>query len=116
MSTFDFTDMTNYQNSLNESISQIQVDSEDMIDDDIDAKNQELLEKQMRQKQQLNEIDEKNKLILTRARMLQLSQEKNSYKKKIIYSLIAIILLILILTLSTYVYFSRKKGGSNSSL
>ncbi len=70
----------------------------------------------MRQKQQLNEIDEKNKLILTRARMLQLSQEKNSYKKKIIYSLIAIILLILILTLSTYVYFSRKKGGSNSSL
>ncbi len=116
MSTFDFTDMTNYQNSLNESISQIQVDSEDMIDDDIDAKNQELLEKQMRQKQQLNEIDEKNKLILTRARMLQLSQEKNSYKKKIIYSLIAIILLILILTLSTYIYFSRKKGGSNSSL
>ncbi len=116
MSTFDFTDMTNYQNSLNESISQIQVDSEDMIDDDIDAKNQELLEKQMRQKQQLNEIDEKNKLILTRERMLQLSQEENSYKKKIIYSLIAIILLILILTLSTYVYFSRKKGGSNSSL
>lgn len=108
MSSFSITDLNNYQSSLEDTISSIQIDSD--FSGDIDAKNAELIEKQMRQKQQLNEIDEKNKLILTRSRMLQLSQEKNMYKKKIIYSLTAIIFLILIITLSTYVYFSKKKS------
>lgn len=109
-SAFSITDLNNYTESLQDAVSNIQIESE--FSGDIDAKNQELIEKQMRQKQQLNEIEEKNKLILTRSRMLQLSQEKNIYKKKIIYSLIAIIFLILIITLSTYVYFSKKKGGN----
>ena len=107
-SSFSITDLNNYQSSLEDTLSSIQIDSD--FSGDIDAKNVELIEKQMRQKQQLNEIDEKNKLILTRSRMLQLSQEKNIYKKKIIYSLTAIIFLILIITLSTYVYFSKKKS------
>ncbi len=107
-SSFSITDLNNYQSSLEDTLSSIQIDSD--FSGDIDAKNAELIEKQMRQKQQLNEIDEKNKLILTRSRMLQLSQEKNIYKKKIIYSLTAIIFLILIITLSTYVYFSKKKS------
>lgn len=107
-SSFGMSDLNNYQDSLELTITSTQIDSD--FSGDIDAKNAELIEKQMRQKQQLNEIDEKNKLILTRSRMLQLSQEKNIYKKKIIYSLTAIIFLILIITLSTYVYFSKKKS------
>ncbi len=106
-SSFTESDLADYQESLQDAVSNIQINS--TFSDDIDAKNQELIEKQMRQKQQLEEIEEKNKLILTRSRMLQLSQEKNIYKKKIIYSLIAIIFLILIITLSTYVYYSKKK-------
>ncbi len=109
-SAFNITDLNNYTENLQDAVSNMQIESE--FSGDIDAKNQELIEKQMRQKQQLNEIEEKNKLILTRSRMLQLSQEKNIYKKKIIYSLISIIFLILIITLSTYVYFSKKKGGN----
>ena len=112
MSSFSETDLANYQESLQDAISNIQIESS--FSDDIDAKNQQLIEKQIRQKQQMQEIEEKNKLILTRSRMLQLSQEKNIYKKKIIYSLIAIIFLILIITLSTYVYFSKKKLAINN--
>ncbi len=108
-SSFTESDLADYQESLQDAVSNIQINS--TFSDDIDAKNQELIEKQMRQKQQMNEIEEKNKLILTRSRMLQLSQEKNIYKKKIIYTLIAIIFLILIITLSTYVYFSKKKSA-----
>ena len=106
-SSFSDTELAKYQESLQQAVSNIQINS--TFSDDIDAKNQQLIEKQIRQKQQLQEIEEKNKLILTRSRMLQLSQEKNIYKKKMIYSLIAIIFLILIITLSTYVYYSKKK-------
>ncbi len=48
-----------------------------------------------KQKQQENEISEKEKLILTRNRMLQIEYDKNLYKKRIIYSLIAFILFLI---------------------
>jgi hypothetical protein len=102
-------DLTNYEQSLQNSLSQMQISSSGTITNDIDAKNIELLEKQSRQQEQIQEIDEKTKLILTRSRMLQLSQEKNMYKKKIIYTLLSILLFLFIVTLSTYVFFSKKK-------
>ena len=77
---------------------------------DINSKNQAILDRQVRQAEQLNEISEKEKLILTRSRMLQISQDRNAYKKKIIYSLIALILLIFIGTIMIYVLFRRKSG------
>jgi hypothetical protein len=80
--------------------------------DDIQSKNNELMEKQEIQINQLKEIQDKEKLLLTRSRMLQISQDRNAYKKKIIYSLIALIFLIFIITLVMYVYFSRKMKGS----
>ena len=75
---------------------------------DVQSKNLVLLEKQERQEQQLREIEEKEKLILTRSRMLQITHDRNAYKKKIIYVLIAIILLILILTIVAYVFLQKK--------
>jgi hypothetical protein len=75
---------------------------------ELEIKNQDLLKKKQIQINQMKEIQDKEKLLLTRSRMLQISQDRNSYKKKIIYSLIALIFIIFILTLVMYVFFVRK--------
>ena len=59
--------------------------------------------------QQGQEIDNKMKLIDTRNRMLQLSMERNLYKKKVIYTLFSCIIAVLILMLLVYSYFNKKK-------
>ena len=76
-------------------------------------KNDQLYQKQQIQLNQLKEIEDKEKLLLTRSRMLQISQDRNAYKKKVIYSLIAVIFAIFIFTLVMYVLFIRKMGISN---
>lgn len=75
---------------------------------ELDNKNRELLEKQQIQINQLKEIEDKEKLLLTRSRMLQISQDRNSYKKKIIYSLLAVIFGIFLFTIAMYVLFISK--------
>ena len=77
---------------------------------ELSDKNDELYKKQQIQLNQLKEIEDKEKLLLTRSRMLQISQDRNAYKKKIIYSLIALIFAIFIFTLVMYVLFIRKMG------
>ena len=86
------------------------IDLQTSFESNLSTKNEELLRKQQIQINQLKEIEDKEKLLLTRSRMLQISQDRNSYKKKIIYSLIAVIFLIFILTLVMYVLYSRKIG------
>jgi len=81
----------------------------------IGSKNSLIREKQERQIEQIKEIEDKEKLILTRSRMLQISQDRNSYKKKVIYSLIALILFIFIGTIMTYVLFIRKAGMAKTN-
>ena len=71
-------------------------------------KNQLLMEKNNINLEQEKAIQDKQKLLLTRARMLQLSRDKNAYKLKIIYTLIAIILVIFTIVLGVY-SFSKKK-------
>ena len=83
---------------------------------DISLKNNSIRDKQERQIEQLKEIEDKEKLILTRSRMLQISQDRNSYKKKIIYTLIALILFIFIATIMTYVFFMRKSSMSKPNI
>jgi hypothetical protein len=73
----------------------------------IDVKNNTLLQKQQIQDSQMKEIENKEKLLLTRARMLQISQDRNSYKTKIIYTLLAILIVIFIINLFIW---SLKKG------
>jgi hypothetical protein len=75
---------------------------------ELESKNQDLVHKQQIQLNQMKEIEDKEKLLLTRSRMLQISQDRNSYKKKIIYSLIAAIFIIFIFTLAMYVFYVRK--------
>jgi len=55
------------------------------------------------------DFDETLNLIATRDRMLQLSQERNIYKKKIIYLLFSIIIAILIITILLFTIYNKKK-------
>jgi len=77
--------------------------------DEIDMKNNELVKKYLIQIEQLKEIEDKEKLLLTRSRMLQISQDRNAYKKKIIYSLLTVVFAIFIVALVLYVLFAKKK-------
>jgi predicted PurR-regulated permease PerM len=89
------------------------IDSQNAVINDLDNKNNQLLKKQNVQINQLKEIEDKEKLLLTRSRMLQIAQDRNSYKKKIIYTLIATIFLIFIITIALYIFLIRKKSNIN---
>ena len=103
VSNYGIDQINSYYNLIDQNIN-----LQNMSIQDLESKNQELLKKKMIQENQLIEIQDKEKLLLTRSRMLQISQDRNSYKKKIIYTLIALIFLIFIFTLALYVYFTRK--------
>ena len=77
-------------------------------------KNQNLIDKNEINLEKKKIIVDKNRLFLTRSRMLQVSRDKNSYKLKIIYTLLALILLIFTASLGVYILF-RKKGGKGNS-
>ncbi len=68
--------------------------------------NTELTNKQL---QQSFEIQEKEKLLETRNRMLQLSYEENMFKKKILYCLLAILLLFVVLGVVGMLKVKNKK-------
>jgi len=101
--------ITTYYNSNNNSFTS-QLPSNN---NNINKKNNELLLKETRQNEQLLTINEKEKLLYTRSRMLQIAQERNVYKKKIIYTLIFVILAILILTCVLYVMKKKRLPKMN---
>ena len=70
--------------------------------------NSQLIQKRKRNNIQLNAIDEKNNLIITRARMLQIAEENNIYKQKILFTIVALIFTFIILMIFIYSYFSKK--------
>jgi hypothetical protein len=57
-----------------------------------------------------DDIKNKMALLATRDRMLQLSQERNVYKKKIIYVLFAIIIALLVIILAAYTMLKKSKS------
>lgn len=73
----------------------------------IQNKDEELRNKIERSTLQQREIEYKRKLIATRNRMLELSQEKNIYKTKVIYTLLAVVIAIIIAILASYVYYKK---------
>jgi hemin uptake protein HemP len=79
----------------------------------VQGKNAILLEKDGIYNNQLKEIESKEKLLLTRSRMLQIAQDRNSYKTKVLYTLMAILVVILIINL--IIWAMRGKRGGNSS-
>jgi len=97
----------NYINAI-----EAQLQSQNMYTASINNKNTIIQNKQDIELNQFKEIEDKEKLLLTRSRMLQVAQERNSYKKKIIYTLLAIIFGLFILILFIYVLFTRKINGA----
>ena len=75
---------------------------------ELNFKNKELQNTKNMESDQIKEIEAKEKLFLTRERTLQIIKERNAYKRKVIYSLIALIFVIVILIIIFYIYYNRK--------
>lgn len=56
-------------------------------------------------------LEEKRAILLTRNRMLQLSQDRNYYKQKIVYTLLALIMACCVIVLIGYTAF----GGTRNN-
>lgn len=74
---------------------------------EIQIKQKQLEKKKILELNQAKEIQEKEEVLLTRSRMLQINQDRSSYRKKIIYSLLAIIFVIFIITIMIYIFFFK---------
>lgn len=73
-----------------------------MQDEDIRLRQQALKNKNMQIMGQEKEIQKKMELLETRNKQLQLSIDRNIFKKKVIYTLLSIIIAILVLLLIGY--------------
>ena len=113
MSTPVVTDLNNQSNDnanvLTTEITTTNTESTNLVQN----KNSILIEKDGIYHNQLKEIENKEKLLLTRSRMLQIAQDRNSYKTKVLYTLMAILVVILIINL--IIWAMRGKRGGNSS-
>jgi len=74
----------------------------------IEKKSDTLEEKQKQVYGQTKEIEDKMRLLETRDKMLQLSIDRNLYKKKVIYSLFSVILAFVIIMICFYAFFNKK--------
>jgi VIT1/CCC1 family predicted Fe2+/Mn2+ transporter len=112
----DNGDVTNnvndYGDNANDTTSTILNDMSDILSQQnsmLQQQNEQLEDKRLRNEIQLNAIEAKKNVINTRARMLQIAQENNVYKQKIIYTLIAFIFAVFIAILVMYVFYSKNK-------
>lgn len=78
-----------------------------MQDNMVQEQDKEIKERTERIRDQLKEMEYKKKLVATRNRQLELSQEKNVYKLKIIYIIVAIIILLICLLLAGYIIYKK---------
>jgi len=74
----------------------------------IEKKADDLEEKQKQVYGQTKEIEDKMRLLETRNKMLELSINRNLYKKKVIYSLFSVILAFVIIMICFYAFFNKK--------
>jgi hypothetical protein len=61
---------------------------------------------------QQNENEEKKKILDTRNRMLQISREKNLYKRKMIYTLLSVILILILILFVLYISFQTSPAAA----
>lgn len=89
-------------NSLKESHQEIETQQSEL-----NNLREEIKNKELRAKQQEYTIKNKETLINTRNRMLQISQEKNVYRKKVIYTLLALIVFVILIILISLTFFKK---------
>lgn len=75
--------------------------------DDIIKYNEELNDKQKLQKDKINLIQEKELSLEKTNALFKSSNDRNNFKKKIIYTFVALIFFVFILSISTYIYLLR---------
>ena len=85
---------------------------------DIDKMNGLIDEKRQRLIRQEAEIAQKKKIILTRNRMLNISEANNRYNQKLIYTFVSIVFGLFIIMLVLYTYnnknYMKKSKAANS--
>lgn len=91
---------------LEEQIKNLQLSST-KLQSSLSSDTVELQSAQDQLKNQMDLLEKKRRLLLTRNRMLQLSQDRNIYKQKVIYTLLAIIIACFIIILVGYVSFKK---------
>ena len=98
--------LSNDINNINDHLVETQYEIQKK-QNEIQKKANIISEKQKQVYGQTQEIDDKIQLFETRNKMLQLSIDRNIYKKKVIYSLLAIIIALIVGMLFFYSYFSK---------
>jgi predicted nucleic acid-binding Zn-ribbon protein len=99
-------------NEINKSLQDAQVRTANDIQDtnkNIQNYKQTLQNNNLLFNKYSDDIKNNVQLVATRDRMLQLSQERNVYKKKIIYVLLSIIIALIIAVIYSYNVFSKPK-------
>lgn len=75
--------------------------------EDLIKYNQGLIDKQQVQKDKIELIKQKEENLNKVSASLKSSNDRNNFKRKVIYTLVALIFFLFILSLSTYIYFVR---------
>ncbi len=82
------------------------IESFSTLQDTIDYNN-ELSEKQKVQKDNIQKVQDKEQLLEKTDALLKTSIERNNFKRKLIYSLVAVIFLLFVLSIGFYVHYVR---------
>ena len=103
--------LTTSTNALNNSFTSIQssVNSDNLSLTEIDQKNNVIEQKEKIQVELLYALENKEKILLTRSRMLQIAQDRNSYKLQSIYASFAIMIVLIIIILIIFIIIRKKK-------
>ena len=94
------SDLTNQINNINVATKSLQSNTLN--------RNQDISNSLSQLNTQKDLLEKKRNILLTRNRMLQLSQDRNYYKQKVIYTLISLIFTCIILVLMGYTLFNRR--------
>ncbi len=87
--------------SLTEQIQALQNSSQN-LEQDVSVRSSDIQTAQTQLQQQKQLLIDKRNLLITRNRMLQLSQDRNNYKQKVIFSLLALIIACFLIILAGY--------------
>ena len=92
--------------NLNTQINALQAQSS-ALKSNISMTSQQITQNQNKLNKQIADLEQKRAVLITRNRMLQLSQDRNVYKQKVIYTLISLIIVCFVLIIIGYIGFKK---------
>jgi predicted nucleic acid-binding Zn-ribbon protein len=100
--------ISNATNTLRDKNIRLRAEQENLVKS-VDEQRKILSSNQTNFTNYTRDLQDKMELLATRDRMLQLSQERNVYKKKVIYVLFSFIIALLVAIIATYTFFNKQK-------